>query len=170
MYRIIIRKEKLNMHAITGRVHKNTGCSSITADRKIKVNEMERSLLFNVNSIMKIDKEYIVTTMSHWIKEAMCKAIKKRGQKNGWAITMDKFQLCLSFFLSQRIKREQEIEMKWNQSYQECAQPQIMNCVSPHSKNVCLVYNTDTHTHSGVREPTKKQQVPNTARWTEGQT
>lgn len=50
---------------------------------------------------------------------------------------MGKFQLFWAFFLSQRIKiqtkRGEEIEMKLNQSYQECAathEPQIMNCHS----------------------------------------
>lgn len=41
MYRITLCKKKLNMYAITGLVDKNTGYSSITTDRKIKLNEMQ---------------------------------------------------------------------------------------------------------------------------------
>lgn len=66
----------------------------------------------------------------------MCKTIKKRGQK--WlGYNNGEISIILGLFLSQRIKiqtkRGEEIEMKLNQSYQECAathEPQIMNCHS----------------------------------------
>lgn len=113
---------------------------------------------------MKIDEEYIITTTFH--------PLDKRGKRTN-TVGLKTFQLFWASFYPREWKDDRKLKLKRKQSDQDSAaihEPRIMERVGLQSNNVSLVHNTQTNTHSGVHEPTEKQQVSRTERETEWQT